>query len=157
MPRHSWTYCWVVCCLLMMWSALAAAASELTITHGTETRVLTLDEIEAVGVTRLEMRHPEGFEGQFTGVWLDDFLEAQGMAQARRVRFIAHDGYTTFLTPEQRQEKAYLLITRLDGAPIAVEDYGPYMLAVPEDAEAVLEGTESMTRWIWAIAEVSAR
>lgn len=157
MPRHSRIHVLAVWLLLMTWSVASAAASELSLSHGTETRTLTLDEVEAVGATSLEMHHPEGFAGRFTGVWLDDFLSAHGLDQARRVRFIAHDGYNTFLTPEQRQEKAYLLVTRLDGEPIAVEDYGPYMLVVPEDAEAVLEGNESMTRWIWAIREVSAR
>jgi len=143
--------------LLLIGTDGSALATELSLSQGVETRTLTLPDIESVGVTHLEMRHPEGFAGRFTGVWLDDFLEAQGMNQARRVRFIAHDGYTTFLTPEQRRQKAYLLVTRLDGEPIAVEDFGPYMLVVPEDVEAVLEGTESMTRWIWAIAEVSVR
>ncbi|MFP4137962.1 MAG: molybdopterin-dependent oxidoreductase [Halomonas sp.] len=156
MPRHSRTL-FVVFWLLLMAGSATAAAPELSLTQGTETRSLTLDEVESVGVTSLEMRHPEGFEGRFTGVWLDDFLEAHDMDQARRVRFIAHDGYNTFLTPEQRREKEYLLVTRLDGEPIAAEDFGPYMLVVPSDAEAVNEGTESMTRWIWSIAEVRAR
>ncbi|WP_176760221.1 molybdopterin-dependent oxidoreductase [Halomonas shengliensis] len=143
--------------LLLIGSGGGALAAELSLNQGAETRTLTLNDVESAGVTHLEMRHPEGFAGRFTGVWLDDFLEAQGLAQARRVRFIAHDGYTTFLTPEQRRQKDYLLVTRLDGEPIAVEDYGPYMLVVPKDVEAVHEGTEPMTRWIWAIAEVSAR
>lgn len=143
--------------LLLIGLGAGALAAELSLRQGAEMRPLTLDGVESVGVTQLEMRHPEGFAGRFTGVWLDDFLKAQGLAQARRVRFIAHDGYTTFLTPAQRRQKAYLLVTRLDGEPIAVEDHGPYMLVVPEDVEAVLEGTEPMTRWIWAIAEIGAR
>ncbi|MBS9404291.1 molybdopterin-dependent oxidoreductase [Halomonas sp. TRM85114] len=143
--------------LLMAWSGSAALAFELAVTHGAEARTLTLDDVEAVGGSSIDMHHPEGFEGRFTGVWLGDFLAAQGMDEARRVRFIAHDGYNTFLTPQQRGDKDYFLVTRLDGEPIAVEDYGPFMLVVPQDAEAVLEGTESMTRWIWGIREVSAR
>lgn len=133
------------------------AAPVLTLTEGTESRELTLEQVEATGLDAVEMRHPEGPEGTFSGVWLDDFLAAQALDEARRVRFIALDGYTTFLTPAQRREKRYLLVTRLDGEPVDEASLGPLMLVVPEDAAAAREGSVPMTRWIWAIREISAR
>lgn len=133
------------------------AAPMLTLTQGTESRELTLEQIEATGLHAVEMRHPEGPAGTFSGVWLDDFLAAQGLEEARRVRFIALDGYTTFLTPAQRREKRYLLVTRLDDEPVGEASLGPLMLVVPEDAKAAQEGSVPMTRWIWAISEISAR
>jgi GGDEF domain-containing protein len=78
------------------------------------------------------MQHPEGLEGTFSGVWLDDFLESHGLDDAHRVRFIARDDYTTFLTPDQRAEKEYLLVTRLDGEPLSLDQLGPLMLVVPK-------------------------
>lgn len=143
--------------LLMVGGVAWASPSGLALSQGTTKRILTLDEVEAVTTTRIDMRHPEGFEGRFTGVWLDDFLREHGLESAPRVRFIAHDGYTTFLSPAQRHEKAYLLVTRLDGEPLTVRSHGPFMLVVPEDAEAVIEGREPMTRWIWAIREINVR
>ncbi|MDZ7852040.1 MAG: molybdopterin-dependent oxidoreductase [Halomonas sp.] len=138
--------------------AIADSASPvLTVTEGMESRELTLEQIEEPGLHEVNMRHPEGPEGTFAGVWLDDFLAAQGLEEARRVRFLALDGYTTFLTPAQRQEKRYLLATRLDGEPLSEDVLGPLMLIVPEDAAGAMEGNVSITRWIWAIREISAR
>lgn len=147
------------------WLLLAAAgtafadgtAPVLTLTQGTESRELPLEQVEEPGLHAVEMRHPEGPEGSFAGVWLDDFLTAQGLEEARRVRFIALDGYTTFLTPAQRREKRYLLVTRLDGKPVGEAALGPLMLVVPEDAASAREGSVPMTRWIWAIREISVR
>ena len=147
----------VVLCLMACLWAVPALASELTLSEGTESRTLSLDEIESSPLIHAELQHPEGPAGRFSGVDLDTFLADHGLSDADRVRFIAHDGYTTFLTPQQRREKQYLFVTRLNGQPIALDDLGPFMLIVPDDMEAVLEGTEPMTRWIWAIREVSAR
>lgn len=143
--------------LLMVGGVAWASSPGLTLSQGTAKRTLTLAEVEAVTTTTVDMRHPEGFEGRFTGVWLDDFLREHGLDSAPRVRFVAHDGYTTFLSPAQRREKAYLLVTRLDGEPLTVRSHGPFMLVVPEEAEAVIEGSEPMTRWIWAIREINVR
>ncbi|MFO8047339.1 MAG: hypothetical protein R6U30_15950 [Halomonas sp.] len=131
--------------------------SELTLRQGVESRTISLSDIESSPLMHAEIRHPEGPGGRFSGVALDTFLADQGLSDADRVRFVAHDGYTTFLTPQQRREKHYMFVTRLNGEPIELVDLGPFMLIVPDDAEAVLEGTEPMTRWIWAIHEVGAR
>ncbi|MEQ6888770.1 molybdopterin-dependent oxidoreductase [Halomonas sp. CS7] len=149
--------------LLLAMSAHAADdvaphAPVLTLTQGSDSQGFSLTAIEATDdLHHVQMQHPEGPEGRFSGVWLNAFLTANGLEDARRVRFIADDGYTTFLTLAQRQEKAYLLATRLDGEPIGVDRLGPLMLVVPEDAEAVMEGSMPMNRWIWALEEISAR
>ena len=140
-----------------MSSALADAPQALTVVKGEDRYTLGLGEIESLGLHEVTMQHPEGPEGTFAGVWLDALLNSQGLDEARRVRFIAEDGYTTFLSPEDRREKAYLLATRLDGEPVQQADLGPFMLIVPEDAEAALEGTASITRWIWAVREIQMK
>ncbi|QFU00727.1 Oxidoreductase molybdopterin binding domain protein [Halomonas sp. THAF5a] len=152
----------MLCLLLAMGSQasddIATEAPILTLTQGSDRQTLSLDAIEATGdLHHIRMQHPEGPEGRFSGVWLDAFLAQHGLEDARRVRFIADDGYTTFLSQAQRQEKAYLLATRLDGEPIGVDRLGPLMLVVPEDAEAVLDGSVPMDRWIWALEEIRAR
>ncbi|WP_108444965.1 molybdopterin-dependent oxidoreductase [Halomonas denitrificans] len=150
-------------CLLLALGAHAAddvAPNDpvLTLTQGSDRQRLSLEAIEATDeLHHVQMQHPEGPEGRFSGIWLNAFLAANGLEDARRVRFIADDGYTTFLTLAQRQEKAYLLATRLDGEPIGVDRLGPLMLVVPEDAEAVKDGSVPMNRWIWALEEISAR
>lgn len=133
-----------------------AAAPILEIRAGGESRQLTLEEIERSDAAEVSLRHFEGPEGTFRGVWLDDFLADQGLDDAGRLRFIARDDYTIFLTPADRQVRDYLLATRLDGAPIGPEDLGPLMLLVPADAEAVLAGEGPMSHWIWAIRTIQA-
>ncbi|WP_146142903.1 molybdopterin-dependent oxidoreductase [Halomonas sp. ND22Bw] len=138
--------------------AVASAAEPiLDIRTGTETRQLTLEEIERSDAGQVTMRHFEGPEGTFSGVWLDDFLEDQQLDEASRLRFIALDDYTSFLTPADREARRFLLATRLDGDPLTPEELGPLMLIVPADAEATLTGEAPMSQWIWAIGEIQAR
>ncbi|GGX90359.1 hypothetical protein GCM10007160_17270 [Litchfieldella qijiaojingensis] len=144
--------------LLVGGSALASEDETiLTLNQDGEHRDLTLSDIERHPLQRIQFQHPEGLEGEFSGVWLNDFLAAQGLDGADQLRFIAADHYTTFLTPEERDEKAYLLVTRLEGDPIALRQKGPLMLIVPADEQPVLAGTEPMTKWIWSITEIRAR
>jgi len=138
-------------------SALADDAPTLTVIKGEDHHLLSLSDIESLGLYEVTMKHPEGPQGTFAGVWLDALLKSQKLGKAQRVRFIAEDGYTTFLSPKERSEKRYLLVTRLDGKPVTQKDLGPYMLIVPDDAKAALEGNVSITRWIWAISKVQAR
>ncbi|WP_089684513.1 hypothetical protein [Billgrantia gudaonensis] len=128
----------------------------LTVRHDGQQHRISRAQIESLGLHEVSLIHFEGLEGRFAGVWLDDFLAERGLEDAPRLRFIAHDDYTVFLTPEHREQKRYLLATRLDGDPLTRETFGPTMLLVPEDAEAVTEGSETMTRWIWSIREIHA-
>ncbi|MBD3896111.1 hypothetical protein IEI94_09635 [Halomonas sp. ML-15] len=129
----------------------------LTIEHAEQQRQLSLAEIESLPLYAVEMAHPEGLEGEFLGVLLDDFLVEHGLDDSERLRFIARDDYTTFLSPAEREEKTYLLVTRFEGIPLPDHHNGPLMLTVPADIEAVLDGSEPMTRWIWAITTLRAR
>lgn len=162
-PRSSLRRPLLALCLLLTMDAHAAGGDiphdpVLTLTQGSDSQRFSLQAIEATdALHHIQMQHPEGPEGRFSGVWLNAFLASNGLGDAPRVRFIADDGYTTFLTLAQRQEKAYLLATRLDGEPIGVDRLGPLMLVVPEDAEAVLDGSMPMNRWIWALEEIRAR
>ncbi|MGM0702760.1 MAG: hypothetical protein ACQEUG_10205 [Pseudomonadota bacterium] len=129
----------------------------LSVHHDGQRYPVSRAEIESLGLHEVSLLHFEGLEGRFAGVWLDEFLAAQDLDDAPRLRFIAHDDYSVFLTPEDRADKRYLLATRLDGEPLTRESFGPTLLIVPEDAEAVAEGSETMTRWIWSIREIHAR
>lgn len=138
-------------------SALADASQALIIFKGEDQHTLSRNEIESLGLHEVTMQHPEGPKGRFSGVWLDALFKQQELDEAPRVRFIAEDGYTTFLTPQERRDKRYLLVTRLNGAPVTQENLGPYMLIVPDDAKAALDGDVSITRWIWAVRKIQAR
>ncbi|APX92880.1 hypothetical protein BWR19_08015 [Halomonas sp. 1513] len=129
----------------------------LTLENGDREQRLSLAEIETLPLYAVEMAHPEGLEGEFLGVLLNDFLAAHDLDQHQRLRFIARDDYTVFLSPDERDEKTYLLVTRLDGEPIPDHQHGPLMLTVPADIEAVHDGSEPLSKWIWSITTLRAR
>ncbi|WP_346798548.1 hypothetical protein R5M92_05860 [Halomonas sp. Bachu 37] len=115
---------------------------------------LSRAQIESYPLYDVDMEHPAGLEGRFTGVWLDDFLEGEGVSPQERIRLVAHDKYTVFLNEAERRNTRYLLVTRLDGEPLSREQFGPLLLVAPEEADRVNAGILPMTRWIWAIGEI---
>lgn len=166
---HALGYSTLLSVLLTSTSALAAelipserepsrdSTPILSVEHREQHSQLSLAEIESLPLFATEMAHPEGLEGEFLGVLLDDFLAAHGLDDSERLRFIARDDYSVFLSPAGREEKTYLLVTRFNGAPLSEHQNGPLMLTVPADSEAVLDGSEPMTRWIWSITTLRAR
>lgn len=145
-------------------SALAMSPSDLqpsddttpvlSLVDGGETRELSLQDIEQLGLYEAELEHFEGLTGVFTGVRLWAFLREYGLDDARRLRFIAADDYTIFLEPEEVRERGFLLVTRFDGKPIPPTQLGPLLLVVPDEEEAVLAGEISPTEWMWSIIEI---
>lgn len=138
-------------------SNLAASEDEspiLMLHRAGERWSISREDIEQSPLYEVSLQHFEGPQGRFAGVWLDDFLDAEGIDDAVTLRFVAHDDYTTFITPDDRAAKRYMLATRLDGDPLTREEFGPTMLIIPEDADAVEAGTVSMTSWIWAIKDI---
>ncbi|MCL7930024.1 molybdopterin-dependent oxidoreductase [Halomonas llamarensis] len=126
----------------------------LQITHYQYHRWLSLADIETLPLYDVAIEHPEGLNGRFTGVWLDEFIVQQGIPEDAHIRFIAHDDYTIFLSPAEREKRRYLMVTRFNGQPLKRQHLGPLLLIVPADAESVLSGTSDQTRWIWSIREL---
>lgn len=121
-----------------------------------DTVTASLQNIEAIGLYDAEFEHFEGLEGRFTGVLLNDLLTAYEMDDVDRVRLLAADGYTTYLSKAERSETAYLLVTRFEGEPVPTNELGPLMLVAPEQADEVVAGTAPMTRWIWSVTDIEA-
>ncbi len=115
---------------------------------------LSRADIESLPLYQTELEHYEGPNGRFTGVRLDRFIEEFGLDDARRLRFIATDDYTIFLQPDEIRAKEFLLVTRFEGEPIPRNALGPFMLVVPADEQAVLDGAASRTNWIWSVIEI---
>ena len=126
----------------------------MLVTHGYDQHWLSLADIETLPLFDIEMTHPEGISGIFTGVWLNDVIEQQGITADQRIRLVALDNYSTFLDGEERTLTRYFLVTRLDGEPIALDKMGPLMLVAPDNLAAVRAGTMPLTRWIWSIKEL---
>lgn len=116
-----------------------------------ESRNLSLGAVEALGLHDTEIEHFEGLHGRFTGIWLKDLLQEKGLEQAPQLRLIAQDGYTIFISADDRASADYLIATRFEGEPLAADQLGPLLMLIPEQAEAMAAGTAPRTHWIWAI------
>ncbi|UYV18000.1 molybdopterin-dependent oxidoreductase [Halomonas qaidamensis] len=117
-------------------------------------RFISRDDIESLPLYATSFQHFKGLHGSFAGVWLNDLLSAQNIDETATLRFIAHDDYSVFINLEDRLKRDYLLVTRLDGAPLTLTDFGPILLIVPAEAESVQAGTADMTHWIWSIRDI---
>jgi hypothetical protein len=126
----------------------------LQISHYQDHHWLSLADIETLPLYDVELEHPEGLKGRFTGVWLDDFIAQQGIPNDTRIRFIASDDYTVFLSSAEREKRRYFMVTRFKSQPLERQHLGPLLLIVPADAENVIRGTSPHTRWIWSIREI---
>ncbi|TDO98131.1 hypothetical protein [Marinomonas balearica] len=100
------------------------------------------------------IKHFDGPEGEFSGVWLNDLLRKYGLFNADRLRLIAHDGYEIFLSKKQREEKSYFVVTRLNGRFLSMHELGPLMIIVPEDGGETVRGDVSHSHWIWALRQI---
>ena len=109
-------------------------------------RLISRAHIESLPLYAVTLQHFEGPHGSFAGVWLNDLLSAQNVDETATLRFIA--------SSEDRRHRDYLLVTRLDGEPLTLADFGPTMLVVPAEGKAVEKGTARMTHWVWSIREI---
>lgn len=121
--------------------------------HG-ERSYISRADIELLPLYSITLYHFKGIHGVFTGAWLKDLLSDQNIDEAATLRFIAHDDYSVFITSEDRHKRDYLLITRLNGEPLTLNDFGPTLLIVPAEAEAVQAGATDMTHWVWSIRDI---
>ncbi|MDR5898206.1 hypothetical protein QC823_04260 [Halomonas vilamensis] len=126
----------------------------LTVNTQNGRHLISRAEIESLPLYSITLQHFEGPQGSFTGVWLKDFLSSHDVNETATLRFIAHDDYSVFINSEDRRQRDYLLVTRLDGEALTLADFGPTMLIVPAEAEAVEAGTASMTHWVWSIRDI---
>ncbi|ADZ90198.1 hypothetical protein [Marinomonas mediterranea] len=100
------------------------------------------------------IKHFDGPEGRFSGVWLNDLLKKYGLYNAERLRLVAHDGYEVFLSKQQREQKRYFLATRLNGHFLSINELGPLMVIVPDDGGEEVRGDVSHSHWIWALKQL---
>ena len=131
-------------------SSLEGRAFEVIVDN--TSRTLSLGEIEALGLYRIETTSPwESGRLVFDGVLLRDVLRHVGLAEEPAVLLRAIDGYTQMIPREDWQRWPALIATRHAGKPLGRRDKGPTRLVYPLLDHPQLDTSEHKSRWIWLI------
>lgn len=135
--------------------APTATTAILKVRDGATIREISSAEIETLPHYRLALPlNPLGRNGTFQGVRLTDLLRHLQLDTAPRVSFRAHDAYGVNIARGEAGMDKALFATRFDGAPIPLNEQGPFRLMWAHNVEDVIAGTAGSTKWIWNIAEI---
>lgn len=163
----------LLCSMLSCGAGLAAAASEprpvqlapLSDTRasiafvgaGQGSKVLTLAEIEALGLYRVRTAtFWPGDDGVYEGALLSDVLQAAGLADAKAIRVLALDGFSQVLPRADWTRWPLLLATRRDGMAMSARNKGPFRIIYPRDMSSSLQDPTYRLRWVWLIRSIEA-
>jgi hypothetical protein len=131
-------------------AAEAVAAFEL-VNQG-EQRLVTVPELEALGLHRVTTQSPweEGLL-TFEGVLFSDVVAYLGFEDAKAIRIRALDGYVQDVPREDWLGKPLLLATRQDGEPLVRRTQGPTRLVYPLSEYPDYQPVVQDARWVWLI------
>jgi hypothetical protein len=98
-----------------------------------------------VTATTAELGAPVTFKGPL-------LREVLGRIEAAKMKisFVAVDGYTGYLTPEDVDSSDWILALEADGVPLGIGQQGPLWL-VNTRAEGVKPGDDGRGRWVWGV------
>jgi hypothetical protein len=98
-----------------------------------------------VTATTAELGAPATFKGPLLREVLGH-IEAAKM----KITFVAVDGYTGYLTPEDVDSSDWILALEADGVPLGIGQQGPLWL-INTRAEGVKPGDDGRGRWVWGV------
>lgn len=132
--------------------------SVLTLVVDSQKYPVTLAELENMPMYQASLKTYWGMSGVFQGVRMSDFLARFKIGKnTKHLVFHALDNYTSALSFGEFSKSSAMLATRLNGQPIALTNKGPFILLWPEKAESALNGTSTLSSWIWSISEIDAQ
>lgn len=144
----------IAAALVLPGIALAEAPPVLTVAGAIappSPRLLTLPEIDALGVTTLETRTPWTLGPQlFSGLPLRRLLDAVG-SRGNLLHAQALNDYSVTSPIDELLDSEAFLATKLDGAPIPVRHRGPFWIVFPWSARPDLATAANRRRAVWQL------
>lgn len=135
-----------------------AAAEAPTPREGYEITVgerrFTLADIGALPQYEARMDTMWTDEGAFVGPKLADLLEAAGLDDFNVLYMEAANGYTVTVEKGDDGFGSALIAHSFEGAPLPLNEKGPFWLVWPTEAEAVIRGEALDSRWIWSVVNI---
>ncbi len=114
----------------------------------------SLMQIENMPAFQTKIKTHWGAEGTFVGVNFIDLLRRAGIDTFTRVFARASNDYKVTISSDDAGIDQALLAYRIDDTILALNDKGPYWLIWPEQAEGLLTGEDSGTKWVWSVVEI---
>jgi hypothetical protein len=129
---------------------------ELVSDNGTKS--YTINELEALGLKRLETgTFWPADDGIYEGILLADLLKDRGLYEAEELLLTAYDGYMLILPREKWTRWHAFLATRRDGQPIELKSKGPTRIIFPMEMDKALQSNTERSFWIWSLKRIEEK
>lgn len=130
----------------------------LTLVIDSQKYAITQAELESMPMYQASLKTYWGMGGVFQGVRISDLMTHFKIRKdTKHLVFRTLDNYKSALSFREFSKSPAMLATRLNGQPIALANKGPLILLWPEKADAALNGTATLSSWIWSISEIDVQ
>ena len=139
-------------------SQLNDSQAVVTLIAAGNTLHLSLSDIEKLPKYQATLKTFWGMSGTFQGVLMRDLIKHYHLRKGtKRLILRGSNGYVAGLSLREFDKSPALLATRINGQPISPEDRGPLILIWPKKEAAALQGTATLSSWVWSISEISTQ
>ncbi len=116
-----------------------------------ETRVVSMEELESIGVSgfRTTTTWTDGAQ-EFTGVLLSDIATANSVSTGTVIVKAIND-YQAEIELAEIMSAPVLLATRMNGERMSVRDKGPYWVVYPRDDHPEFADERHNFKWVWQV------
>lgn len=111
-------------------------------------------EILSLPAFQVKIDTPFGVSGTFVGVKLREVLSHAGIETFQRIFVRASNDYKATVSSDDPGIDQALLVYSVNGKPLALNDKGPYWLIWPQQAETLLKGETTGTKWVWSVVNI---
>lgn len=122
--------------------------------NGTSQQV-SIKEIEQVGTHQFNVYNPyEKKKENYTGVLINDFVEAFGTPETTSIRLTAIDDYAVTITKDHWTKFRILLVTKTNGIYIDYSTRGPIRIVFPDYDKNNRIYEPHLSKWAWMINQI---
>jgi hypothetical protein len=81
-------------------------------------------------------------------------LSHVGITKFKRLYVLASNDYKITIENNDPGIENVILASRINGKPFALDNKGPFFIIWPDQAEDLLVGKASATKWLWGAIEI---
>ncbi|MFT4606898.1 MAG: hypothetical protein ACI9YO_000991 [Gammaproteobacteria bacterium] len=116
--------------------------------------VISITDIEKLSLHKANFDTKWDLKGDFVGVKLSYLLSHVGITKFKRLYVLASNDYKITIENNDPGIENVILASRINGKPFALDNKGPFFIIWPDQAEDLLVGKASATKWLWGAIEI---